>query len=45
MFPRDERTAASRKDIWGIGIKWFPLARKWVFTSQNKGFVVKINLL
>ena len=44
MFPRDEKTASSRKDIWEIGKKWFPLARESVCTSQNKGFVVKINL-
>ena len=44
MFPRAERTASSRKDIRGIGTKWFPLAWKSVATSQNKGFVVKINL-
>ena len=44
MFPRGERNPASRKDIWVIGTKWFPLARKLVATSQNKGFVVKINL-
>ena len=25
-------------------MKWFPVARKSVFTSQNKGFVVKTNL-
>ena len=41
MFPRDGKTAFSRKDIWEIGTKWFPLARKSVSTSQNKGFVVK----
>ena len=41
MFPRDGKTASSRKDIWGIGTKWFPLARKSVSTSQNKGFVEK----
>ena len=44
MFPREERIAASRKDIRGIGTKWFPLAIKSVVTSQNKRFVVKINL-
>ena len=44
IFSRDGRTASSRKDIWGIGTKWFPLARKSVSTSQKKEFVVKINL-
>ena len=44
MFPRDGKTASSRKDIWEIGTKWFSLARKPVSTCQNKGFVVKINL-
>ena len=44
MSPRDEKTASSRKDIWEIGTKWFPLARKSVSTCQSKGFVVKINL-
>ena len=39
-----EKTASSRKHISEIGRKSFPLARKSVSTSQNKGFVVKINL-
>ena len=33
----DGKTASSTKDIWGIGTKS-------VSTSQNKGFVEKINL-
>ena len=37
IFPRDEKRASSRKDIWGNGTKSFP-------TSQNKRFIVKINL-
>ena len=44
VFPRDRKTVSSRKDIEEIGTKCFPLARKSVSTSQNKGFVVKINL-
>ena len=44
MFPQDGKTASSREDIWEIGTKLFPLARKSVSTSQNKGFDVKINL-
>ena len=44
IFPRDGKAASSIKDIWEIGTKWFPLARKSVSTSQNKRFVVKINL-
>ena len=44
ISPRDGKTASSRKAIWEIGTKWFPLARKSVSTSQNKGFVVKVNL-
>ena len=39
-----EKTASSRKDISEIRKKSFLLARKSVSTSQNKGFVVKINL-
>ena len=44
MFQRDGKTASSRKDILEIERKSFPLARKSVSTSQNKGFAVKINL-
>ena len=44
MFPQDGKTAPSRKDIWGIGTKQFPLGKKSGSTIQNKGFVVKINL-
>ena len=44
IFPLDGKAAFSRKVIWDIGAKWFPLARKSVSNSQNKGFVVKINL-
>ena len=44
IFPLDGKAAFSRKVIWGIGAKWFPLARKSVSNSQNKGFVVKSNL-
>ena len=44
MFPRDGKTASSRKDIWEIRTKCFPPARKSVSTSQNNGLVVKINL-
>ena len=44
MSPQDEKTASSRKDIWEIGTKWFSLARKAVSTTQNKGFVAKINV-
>ena len=43
-FHEMEKTGSSRKDISEIGRKSFPLARKSVSTSQNKGFVVKINL-
>ena len=43
MFPEDGKTASSRKDIWGIGTKWFPLAQKSVSNSQNKGFISKIH--
>ena len=44
MFPQDGKIAPSRKDIWGIGTKWFPLGKKSGSTIQNKGFVAKINL-
>ena len=44
MFPRDRKTISSRKDIWGIGTKWFPVDIKSVSTGHNKRFVVKMNL-
>ena len=43
MFLQDGKTAFRRKNIWEIGTQWFSLAGKSVSTSQNKGFVVKIN--
>ena len=43
-FPWYGKSASSRRDICGIGRKWFPLAGKSVSTNQNKGFLVKINL-
>ena len=44
IFPPDGKAASSRKDVWGIGTEWCPLARKSFSTSQNKEFVVKVNL-
>ena len=39
IFPRDGKAASIGRDIWDIEIKWFPLARKSVSTSQIEGFV------
>ena len=44
MFPGDGKTAFSRQNIWEIGAKWFPLARKSVSTRLSKGIVVKKKL-
>ena len=44
MSPWDGKNPSGRKHIWEIGRKWFPPAGKSVSTSQNKGFVAKINL-
>ena len=41
IFPQDGKTASNGRVIWEIGIKWFPLARKLVSTSQNEEFVEK----
>ena len=43
IFPRDGKTASSREDIWGIGTKWFPIARmkdllQSKFTLDRKRF-------
>ena len=27
IFPQDGKAASSRKDIWEIGTKWFPIAK------------------
>ena len=35
IFSRDGKTTTSKKDVLGIGAKWFPIARKSVSTSQN----------
>ena len=44
MSPRDGKNPSSRKHIWEIGRKVFPPVGKSVSTSQNKGFVAKVNL-
>ena len=42
MFPGDGKTAFSRQNIWEIGAKWFPLARKSVSTRLSKGIKKKV---
>ena len=41
IFPQDEKTVSNGRGIWEIWRKYFQLARKLVFTSQNEEFVEK----
>ena len=41
MISRDGKTGSDGIDIYEIGTKWFPRARKSVSTNQNEEFIEK----
>ena len=41
IFSQDGKAASNGSNIWEIGTKLFPLARKSVSTSQNEVFYEK----